>query len=317
MRILSAISYLPSLVTKDDYLRDAPVHLDCAICDTSDTDAAGLGLAKLHQHPFLEISYVIGGTGVLRIWNEPYPVRTGDLYVLNTAVPHGYFSLPGEEAPRIRSLYFDPGDLFGGEITEIGGELYLYGLFARNNFAVHLSLKTKQLDGIGQAFSELEEELHTGASGWQDAIRARITLLLLFLKRTADSDRTTSAFRGTDDAKLTAAAVRIVGERYTDPAFSLADAADTLFKSTSSLSRTFRAVTGEYFSDYLRSVRMKHAAELLLSTALSMEEIAPLCGYRDIPTFYRQFRQAFGSTPGAYRKTHSSVHVKNSNHNTQ
>ncbi|MBO5649086.1 MAG: helix-turn-helix domain-containing protein, partial [Clostridia bacterium] len=293
---------IPYLIKKSDCLEYSPVCVVRDICREPDT--AARGLSSLHQHSFIELSYIIDGCGSLRIWNEAYPIRQGDLYVMNAAVPHGYFSHEEEPPPLVGSLFFDPHDLFDSKINEIGGQNYLFGLFAHNNFAVHLSLKSKQLDSVIHTVDSIEEELACLASGWQDAVRARLTLLLLTVRRLADASRTPHPYRGNENEPLAAAALQLIGERFGDPDFSLSTAAGLLYKSQSALSRSFHAVTGEHFSDYLRTVRLHHAAHLAINTSLSNEEIAPLCGYRDIPSFYRQFRRSIGMTPGAYRKQH-------------
>ena len=297
---MSAISNIPALLKKDDFLLNTPVYINRVLCEAP--DPVGIGLAALHQHQFIEISCVIGGRGIHRIWNEAYPIAAGDLYVLNTAVPHGYFADDAGEPPLICNLLFDPADLFGEEINEIGGASYLFGLFSGNNFAVHLSLKPKQLDIFLQTCEEIERENREEAIGWQEAVRARLTLLLVAIKRMSDEERSIHSYRTAEESPIAAAALRMVRDCYADPDFSLSDIAAALYKSTSTVSRIFHAVTGQYFSDYLRSVRMRHAATLIANSDMANDEIALLCGYRDIPTFYRQFRQAYKATPGVFRK---------------
>ena len=297
---MSAISNIPSILKKDDFLLNVPVYISRTLAETQDNPS--LGLAALHQHQFIEISCVLGGGGIHRIWNEAYPLSVGDLYILNTAVPHGYFAVEGEEAPLILNLLFDPTDLFGDEITQIGGESYLFGLFSNNNFAVHLPLRQKQLDQFLATCKELENENSLRETGWEDAIRAKITLLLISVKRASDSARISHGHPRSNDAYIASAAVRMVSDCYADPDFSLSDIAAALYKSTSAVSRIFHTMTGEYFADYLRSVRMRHAATLIANSDLPNEEIAAMCGYRDLPTFYRQFKHAYRATPGTFRK---------------
>ncbi|MBE6658677.1 MAG: helix-turn-helix domain-containing protein [Ruminococcaceae bacterium] len=304
---MTAISGFPSLLKKDDFLLDTPVYINRVRCETP--DSAVVGLASLHQHQFIEVSCVLDGTGIHRIWNEAYPVSAGDLYILNTAVPHGYFSCDTESSPLVCNLLFDPADLFGAEINEIGGEAYLFGLFSGNNFAVHLSLKAKQLESFLQTCGEIETENREKAVGWLDAVRAKLTILLITAKRMTDNARTAHTYSASEESPTAAAALRMVRNRYADPDFSLADVAAAMYKSTSTVSRIFHAVTGEYFSDYLRTVRMRQAASLIANSDMSNEEIAVMCGYRDLPTFYKQFKQAYRATPGNYRKQYKETKI--------
>ena len=95
---------------------------------------------------------------------------------------------------------------------------------------------------------------------------------------------------------------RCVMEQYGNPDLTLEQIAGQLFLSKSSLSRSFRRMTGEYFSDYLRSVRLHRACELLVSDRLNVAQIASRCGFRDLPHFYRIFKKQYHMTPNDYRK---------------
>jgi transcriptional regulator GlxA family with amidase domain len=49
--------------------------------------------------------------------------------------------------------------------------------------------------------------------------------------------------------------------------------------------------------------RVEHACMLLRETALSVEQIADACGYRDVFFFSRQFKKVTASPPAAYRNS--------------
>ena len=54
---MSAISGIPSLLKKDDFLLDTPVYINRVRCEMPNT--AVVGLASLHQHQFIEVSCVL------------------------------------------------------------------------------------------------------------------------------------------------------------------------------------------------------------------------------------------------------------------
>jgi len=68
-------------------------------------------------------------------------------------------------------------------------------------------------------------------------------------------------------------------------------------------SRAFRQYMGITPYEYLTSVRLSHAKNLLISTQLSVDEIGYQTGFGGAKNFIRQFRQSMGMTPGEYRKT--------------
>lgn len=67
------------------------------------------------------------------------------------------------------------------------------------------------------------------------------------------------------------------------------------------LSQTFKESTGINYHTYLTSVRMKEAKHLLISTKMTVSEIAGLVGYGDYRTFTKFFKKNEGMLPTEYR----------------
>jgi len=68
------------------------------------------------------------------------------------------------------------------------------------------------------------------------------------------------------------------------------------------LARVFRSFLGCTPGDLLHARRLEKAAELLLSTGISIAEIALESGYSDQAQFTKAFRQLYGTPPGSYRR---------------
>ena len=64
----------------------------------------------------------------------------------------------------------------------------------------------------------------------------------------------------------------------------------------------FKSEIGVNFLAYLTNIRMEKAKKLLLSTSLSITEIAQQCGYGDYRVFTKVFKKTEGSTPSQYRR---------------
>ena len=69
------------------------------------------------------------------------------------------------------------------------------------------------------------------------------------------------------------------------------------------ISRKFREVTGQSFSEYLEDCRVRHAKQLLSETDLPISVIASGVGYRNAMYFSKVFKKDTGSTPSEYRKS--------------
>lgn len=68
------------------------------------------------------------------------------------------------------------------------------------------------------------------------------------------------------------------------------------------LKRRFKSATGITLIDYLQSVRVEHAKQLLESSATAVEEISAGAGYEDASFFRRLFKRSTGLTPAQYRR---------------
>ena len=86
----------------------------------------------------------------------------------------------------------------------------------------------------------------------------------------------------------------------TAPAFSLSSCADALGYNPKYISRVFKDEMGETFSEYVKSIRMKHAVFLLEQGITSIKNVAIMCGYRDPLYFSSVFKQTIGKSPSEY-----------------
>ena len=73
--------------------------------------------------------------------------------------------------------------------------------------------------------------------------------------------------------------------------------------SESCLSRKFKAVSGMGLSEYITSVRIHNAEQLLTGIELSVTEVAELCGYSDSNYFASVFKKIKGTTPAKYARS--------------
>lgn len=71
--------------------------------------------------------------------------------------------------------------------------------------------------------------------------------------------------------------------------------------SATYLGKIFHNLTGVTFSQYLANARINQAKSLLLTSDLSVTEIAEQLGYYDPCHFIRQFKSIVGCSPNSYR----------------
>ena len=69
------------------------------------------------------------------------------------------------------------------------------------------------------------------------------------------------------------------------------------------LSSRFHKETGMTVTDYINSIRVRRAVDLLGKTTHSMQAVAEQCGFTDANYFSRMFKKINGTSPNEYRKS--------------
>jgi len=92
-----------------------------------------------------------------------------------------------------------------------------------------------------------------------------------------------------------------IEDDYANPELSLDFLSDKFSISSKYLSRLFKEMFGENFLDFLSSVRIGAAKNLLLHSEDSIQEIGEKVGYPSAATFRRVFRKMEGASPQDYR----------------
>lgn len=97
-------------------------------------------------------------------------------------------------------------------------------------------------------------------------------------------------------------AIGYLDEHYVDK-ITIGALCHQLGVSATLLSRNFHIYTNNSIHEYLISVRLLHAKQLLTTQPnLSIAEVADLCGFHDASHLNKSFNQQLGMTPSKFRK---------------
>jgi len=97
-------------------------------------------------------------------------------------------------------------------------------------------------------------------------------------------------------------AIEFIKQNYNDAGISLNSVCKHLFISVSYFSLIFKNNTGKTFIEYLTSIRIEKAMELLKTTNLRSYEISKRVGYDDPHYFSSIFKKETGMSPTEYRE---------------
>ena len=96
---------------------------------------------------------------------------------------------------------------------------------------------------------------------------------------------------------------QLVHDNISDPDFGVHQMAFQAGVSVSVLYRKLRSLTGITVHDFVKTIRMKKAMELLETGLNQVNEVATAVGYEDSKYFSKEFRKTFGKTPIEIKRT--------------
>ncbi|MCR4265046.1 GlxA family transcriptional regulator [Nitratireductor sp. ZSWI3] len=145
------------------------------------------------------------------------------------------------------------------------------------------------LDIIGRDFGT---ELASGVAEWfvHSPLRSSVDRQLMPVRlRTGVRD------------ELVLSAIAIMEEEV-EERLAMSRLAARLKVSADRLERAFRAELGVSPNSYYRRLRLKRAADLLAHSSITVREVALACGFQNMSSFARAFKDAYGHTPRQTRK---------------
>ncbi|WNJ20070.1 two-component regulator propeller domain-containing protein [Pontibacter sp. G13] len=104
-------------------------------------------------------------------------------------------------------------------------------------------------------------------------------------------------------------AVEIIEEHMTDPDFNVEALVKEIGMSRSKLYLKLKALTGQTSSEFIRTVRLKRAVQLLETSDLTIKEIMYMTGFNTASYFSKCFKKQFGMVPSEYVKKQAQAPV--------
>ncbi|MCR5092364.1 MAG: 2-isopropylmalate synthase [Lachnospiraceae bacterium] len=135
---------------------------------------------------------------------------------------------------------------------------------------------------------------HWGVGIDEDIIKASINALCVAVNQIDAVKNMT----GTVDERM-GAIISYIQEHHLT--VTLDDLSREFYLSKPYLSKYIRERSGLTFSENVKKIRMKKAANLLKNGNMKVERVAEACGYQNVEHFNRLFKKRFGMTPIQYR----------------
>jgi AraC-like DNA-binding protein/quercetin dioxygenase-like cupin family protein len=264
--------------------------------------SGGLPPDHAHTHDFLVLAYFEAGGGSLRIDERDWPVRAGDAFVIAPGEVIGPGVTGSLEAAEAWAVFFPPDVVeprtAGAFLSWRAHPLLFPFVGGLAGGAQRLHVPSADRPGWSERFRALDRELRDRRDGYNEAVLAHLTLLLVGLSRLAADVAGDLALR---DEPLLATVFDIIETRYDQP-ISLKDVAAAAGLSPGHLTTVVGRKTGRTVQLWIAERRMTEARRLLAGTDLTVEAVATRVGYRDVSYFIRSFKSHHGVTPLEWRR---------------
>ena len=248
-----------------------------------------------HWHPFLELGYCVSGEGWFHIMDRTYPVKQGDIFIINYAQPHIANCDPGKSCTYL-FIYFRASIL---ETRE--PELLL--AFNSKPFVLdnRIEADLPVAGRMGELIKLMGKELEAREIGYRSQVRGALLQACTLLARHYRSKLSEQEWSVTlASFNRIFPALQFVKEHLTE-SIRLQDVADHISLSPSRTYHLFKEIIGDGFKEYLIKMRVKEAQRLLVSSDLPITEIYLKSGFSNHASFYRSFHQIVKMTPSEYR----------------
>ena len=250
-----------------------------------------------HWHEGFEAILCTEGSLGLAVGNGSITLKPGMAVFINAWRPH---CASGAPRARIRSVVFDEALVSGGPGMLIA-QRYTAPLKTASNidmfvFGPGAPAEAPFAEHLARAVDELEAE----EPGFEIRCREHLSQMILLAWQRADA-------LGVLDIKGSAKSERVslmrayVAEHYAE-SVSVAQIAAAAGICERECLRCFRESLGVTPSRYLLMHRLAKAAELLVSTSMSISDISHAVGINSPSNFTQLFRRDYRCTPREYRK---------------
>ena len=114
------------------------------------------------------------------------------------------------------------------------------------------------------------------------------------------TEETNNVFVNTVDKEFLTRLINIIEDHIEDPDFGVEKLARKVAMSPPVLYKKIKAVSNMSVNEFVKSLRLKKAAQLLTQTDMTVYEVSYNVGYNDWKYFSREFKKQFGTSPGKF-----------------
>ena len=260
----------------------------------------------MHEQEFYEINVVTKGRGIHYIDNSRISAEVGDVFIIPPKIGHGYIG--GKDFDVFHIILSDTFmNKYIADIQQLPNFHTLFGaeplMRGKTSDSLHLTLTREKLDSTTSILEQIASytNYNDPVEGLIRSNFAMVAIALLCNAYAVNSERNNQI--NSDDCAMMAS-ISFIHEKYYMK-ITIEDLTRIAHISRSSYIRKFKEICKMPPSAYLTKIRIESASNMLLSSSLSLSEIASRTGFYDASHFNKAFENYCHMSPIHYRNKKS------------
>lgn len=259
-----------------------------------------------HWHYFMEIIYMLEGTGLVECNGKTYVVGEGDMILFHPEAVHAIYTATNVPL-KYEGIKFDINKLY----TENSYAPKLRVIMESANKSEHADIffREEQIRtlSVRDVLEECRRELENRNYGYDIIVHNKICYLLVCLIRIwrENGFNTDSAASHSSEVDSIHAITAYIDTHAGEP-IRVEDLADMCNMSYSYFAKNFKQYYGRSCKEYIEFIRVSKAADLLLFTDFDLSYISQETGFSDSSHLIKIFKKWKGVTPKQFKKQHTA-----------
>ena len=255
---------------------------------------------ELHEHDFNELVIVFDGEGTHYTDNEKYYIKRGDIFLVKPGIRHGYTNT--KELKLINLLYLPKKlNLSLYDLSNSSGYHAFFeiepAMRKQHGFKSRMHLSDRKLEYIKKLVNSIDHELNSKKPEALFMAVSYFMQIIVFITRNYTKTEVSEQM----DILNLSRVISYIETNYQHN-ITIASLAKKAYMSEITLYRMFKKTFNMSPLNYIISVRISRAQEMLSNSKLNISEIARETGFSDSNYFSRTFKKNTGISPRLYQK---------------
>lgn len=251
-----------------------------------------------HSHDFMEIVYILEGSGYHILNGNKHFVQKGDLFMISPKSSHSYLKL--SDTFKWINCCFYPNvidiNMINSYCTNDFLRMTYFSTYVQFQKITFNDIELKNYNIIENLLMTMKQEYDECNSTSQEILKHYLFILLIKI-----FENSTKQNKSENNISIIDEVLKYLEN--TDDQIKLEDIAKKIFVSPNYLRNLIKKHTGRSFTDIVHEIKINRASTLL-SQGYTVTSTMNQIGIYDSKSFYKLFKKHTGTTISEFRKKH-------------